>query len=367
MRRALVIGSVVLLAVTVAGAAKLIDGPPAVVPMPPQGLAGTTVHGTVDSDPPPVEVGPPAAAGQYPVDQVFVVDGQTVAADARLVQFDDRQLKPKLDQARGKLLGAEALVQKATQGKVMHVAQVATQRKVIQAAEHVVTNAEEAKRRGGELFDQFMATAAKLDPSQMLTDEQKAKRKADNPELFSAEALLQGVKDKLEIERARLAVLEATPVDADIAAAKAEVASAKGLVAEAEAVVENCLVKARTAGTVVQLQAAPGTTFGPTARKPLLLLVPAGKRVVRAEVDPEFAYRVAGKVGAAVTVTDFTNTALTYPGVVREVGSIFLPKRNAGLVLEAPKSLECVIDLPDPTPAGKPPLRVNQPVRVIFP
>jgi hypothetical protein len=51
------------------------------------------------------------------------------------------------------------------------------------------------------------------------------------------------------------------------------------------------------------------------------------------------------------------------------VGTAFVAKRSApgALALDPPKALECVVELPDPAPAGKPPLRVNQPVRVIFP
>ncbi len=369
LRTLTIAGGVGLVAVTFAGAARLVGTTPSTGPLPPPpaGLVGTTVIGQVDSDPPPIGVGPPAAAGQYPVDEVFVAEGQAVMAGDRLVRFDDRQLRAKLEQARGKLAGAEALVAKAVEARKGKDARTDAQRFAIKAAGDNVANAEEAKRKGEDVFNKAMVSFARLSSDQPLTEEQKAKRRQDDPELFSADAMLTALRNKLEGERKALAVLEAMSVEADIKAAEAEAAAARGLVAEAEAVAESCLVKARTGGVVEKLEAAPGVTFGPTARNPLLLLVPAGKRVVRAEVDPEFAYRVVGKSGSQVTVTDFTNTALTYPGVVRRVSTTFLSKRNAGLALDPPKTLECVIDLPDPAPAGKPPLRVNQPVRVIFP
>lgn len=358
---------VVLLAGALAGA-RLLDSPStAPLPPPPAGLVGTTVHGVVDSDPPPVRIGPPAAAGQYPVEKVFVAEGQAVRAGDDLVQFEDRQLRAKLDQAKGKLAGAEALVAKARDARRVQAARVDAQRLAIKAAEDNVRNMEEAQRRGKETLERTLALMKDFTTGAPWTEAQKAERRQNDPDLYSAETMLTALRNRLEGERKTLAVLEANPVEADIRAAEADAAAARGLVAEAEAAVESCLVKARCGGVVEQLEAAPGVTFGPTARNPLLLLVPAGPRVVRAEVDPEFAYRVAGKKGAQVSVTDFTNTALTYAGVVRRVSDVFLPKRNAGLALDPPKTLECVIDLPDPAPAGKPPLRVNQPVRVIFP
>ena len=356
------------LAVTFVGAAKLLE-PPAPLPPPPAGLVGTTVHGVVDSDPPPIRVGPPAVAGQFPVDKVFVADGQTVRAGDRLVQFDDRTLKAKLKQAEGKLMGAVALADKAKAARKGQAARVDLQQAAIKAAEDLLRNAEEAQRKGKDQLERLLATTNNFRTLQPYTEDEKARERRDNNDLFNAEAALTAIRNQLDAERKKLAVLQANPVEAEVQAAAADAAAARGLVAEAEAADDACLVKARVGGVVEQLDAAPGMTYSPAARTPLLLLVPAGPRLVRAEVDPEFAYRVDGKTGAAVTVTDFTNTALTYPGVVRRVSTTFLPKRTASgpLALDPPKVLECLIDLPDPAPAGKPPLRVNQPVRVIFP
>jgi multidrug resistance efflux pump len=228
----------------------------------------------------------------------------------------------------------------------------------------------EGVRRGRDKQERILAADRNVSTGQPLTEAEKDKRRQDNLELFAAETNVTALRNRVEAERLGVKALDADPVEANVTAAEGEAAAARGLVAEAEAAADACLIRARVAGTVEQLDAAPGASYGPANRTPLLLLVPSGGRVVRAEVDPEFAYRIDGKVGAAVTVTDFTNTALTYKGVVRRVGKAFVPKPSAagGLAgLDPPKALICVIDLPDPAPAGKPPLRVNQPVRVVFP
>ena len=97
-------------------------------------------------------------------------------------------------------------------------------------------------------------------------------------------------------------------------------------------------------------------------------IVPAGERIVRAEVDAEFVSRVTDKAGKKVTITDSHHFGHTYEGVVVRVGTSLLPKRGGGDLLAGPpaKVLECRIKITDPAPPGKPPLVVGQPVRVVF-
>jgi hypothetical protein len=100
-----------------------------------------------------------------------------------------------------------------------------------------------------------------------------------------------------------------------------------------------------------------------------MILIPAGPRVVRAEVEAEFAHRVGqDKLGKTVTIYDHTDPNVVYKGVVKRIGTTFLPKRNyeGGLVPNETKVLEALIEVTDPNPRGMPPLRVGQKVRVNF-
>ena len=116
------------------------------------------------------------------------------------------------------------------------------------------------------------------------------------------------------------------------------------------------------------VHAAPGMTFGPSTRTPVLWLLPSGKRVVRAEVEAEFAYKIAEKEGRKVTIYDGSNFTLVYEGTLRRISTGYLPKRSQvdSLTVNPTKVLECTIEVTDPTPPGKPPLRIGQPVRVSF-
>jgi multidrug resistance efflux pump len=170
-------------------------------------------------------------------------------------------------------------------------------------------------------------------------------------------------------EKAKLAALELAPVAEDVTRATAKVEGVQGAIAEAEAAIDACLRKAAVAGVVQQIAAAPGVTFGPSTRSPLLYLIPVGVRVIRAEAEAEFAHRMFGTEGKRVTVYDSYNPALTYTGTVRHISPAFLPKRSAAesLSVNGPsRVLEVLIEVPDATPAGQPPLRVGQPVRVAF-
>ena len=71
-----------------------------------------------------------------------------------------------------------------------------------------------------------------------------------------------------------------------------------------------------------------------------------------------------------MTISDDSNTHLTYKGRVMRISDAFLPKPNGAPDMINGKSnlvLNVEIEVLDATPAGKPPLRVGQPVRVSFP
>src|SRR5262249_37588020 len=100
-----------------------------------------------------------------------------------------------------------------------------------------------------------------------------------------------------------------------------------------------------------------------------VILIPSGPRIVRAEVEAEFVHRIGpDKKGKEVTIADHFDGKLTYKGVVREIGTAFIQKRNAGdgFGMNDTRILEVVVDATDPNPPGKPSLKVGQKVRVNF-
>jgi multidrug efflux pump subunit AcrA (membrane-fusion protein) len=361
---------VVLIVVSVAGSNSFLDSkdkktaPPAGPPL--QG--GVIVLGTVDSDPQPVRVGPPGIGMQVSTVKVFVNDGDEVQVGDPLVQFDDGIFQAKLKQAQADLAAAEEIKAKAEAQKQIHEITLDRQQKAIDQAKEELKTAENAYRISLDKFEAILAAERNLTTGLPIPEAEKQKRRDENVDLIQLEGLVTAVKAKLADESKKLDSLRLNPVDQDVKSAEAQIAGSEAKILEAQTYIDDCLVKARRTGIVEHVFAAPGMTYGPSTRDPLLWLIPTGKRVVRAEVEAEFAYKVADKVGRRVTVFDHSNFSLTYDGVVARVGTAFLPKRTIEdtIVVNPKRVLECLIEVTDPNPPGKPPLRVGQPVRVIF-
>ena len=364
---------VVLLAGTLLGARLLdqTDGSPKgaapAKPAPAVG-GGVTVLGSVMSDPPEAPVGPPSVAALLTVEKLLVVEGQTVAVGDPLVKFDDALVREKLPQARAGLAAARADLVKAEAQKAGHPLQLQGQELTIRTLRANLKEGEEEYKIASNQFERVLELR---DPSttRFRTPAEKATDRAENLELRKANEALNNLRAKIEGEELKLQGLKLTPVDADVTAANAKVAQSTATVAEAQNALDACTLRARVAGVVERVYATPGQTFGPAVRSPVLWIVPSGKRVVRAEVESEFAPRVSDKEGTKVSITDSNNFAFTYEGVVRRVGTAYLSKRSQqdALALTPTYVLECLIDVTDATPPGKPSLRVGQPVRVSFP
>ena len=326
--------------------------------------AGLTVLGTVDA---PQGVGRvdapsfPALSGATVI-AVYVVPGQEVKIGDPLLKFDDSLFLAKLDQAEAALNGAKWDAEKAKVQKDTLPKAIDLQKLAVKKAESDLYFAKEAYDRAREAFDAILAT------DQMRSDVEKDRARRNNLELLKGQQLTASAKFAVEKEQNELALLQSKPVDADVQLAAAKIAGATAAVAEAKAVIELATVKARSAGVVERLIAHPGRTFGPTTREPALYIVPGGVRIVRAEVEAEFAHKVHDKVGRTVTICDSHNFNQTYEGRVTRIATSYFPNRGSGDVLAVNPSqvLECEIEVLDPTPAGKPPLRMGQKVRVAF-
>ncbi len=326
--------------------------------------AGLTVLGTVDA---PQGVGRvdapsfPALSGATVI-AVYVVPGQEVKVGDPLLKFDDSLFLAKLDQAEAALNAAKWDAEKAKVQKDTLPKAIDLQKLAVKKAESDLYFAKEAYDRAREAFDAILAT------DQMRSDVEKDRARRNNLELLKGEQLTASAKLVVEKEQKELALLQSKPVDADVQLAAAKIAGATAAVAEAKAVIELATVKTRSAGVVERLIAHPGRTFGPATREPALYIVPGGVRIVRAEVEAEFAHKVHDKVGRTVTICDSHNFNQTYEGRVTRIATSYFPNRGSGdmLAVNPSQVLECEIEVLDPTPAGKPPLRMGQKVRVAF-
>jgi multidrug efflux pump subunit AcrA (membrane-fusion protein) len=330
---------------------------------------GMIVIGYADSDPPPVKYGLPPTLATGQIEQVFVKPGDEVRVrkirlfggtikigdplykfDSSLQEADLKQAEEAIKEARAKLEEAKGAI--GTYAIEMDLAQLA------------VKTAESKVELSAKAYRIFY-----VNTFESLGSDEKVKNDARTFESYCAKV---NAERELDLKRAQLKGLEAARKDKLeplVAQAEAAVQRTEVLAQKARLVVDLCTVRAKTDGIVERVYARPGEGMGISTREPAVILVPAGPRVVRAEVEAEFAHRIGqDKLRREVLISDHTDPKLTYKGIVTYIPNVFLPRRNsdAGFVPNETRVLEVVVEVAEPNPAGKPPLRVGQKVRVNF-
>jgi HlyD family secretion protein len=104
----------------------------------------------------------------------------------------------------------------------------------------------------------------------------------------------------------------------DILVARARVAAASARLSEAKAKVERLLVRAPSAGEVLQVKIRAGEYYAPTGAEPLVVIGDTSSLRVRIDVDERDVHKV--KVGARAFVTLSSRPGLRLQGQVVEVG-----------------------------------------------
>lgn len=334
-------------------------------------VGGMTVLGTVDTPSGILPLYPPGVLGMpaLTVKKVSVREGAAVSPGDVLVEFDAAAFAEKQEQAEHAHTAAQWTADQAAKKRDDHKFDVDRAKLGVEKAEGDLKSAQEIRQSVSDALEEALALKD-IAKGDFLSEPEKAVRRKRSEPLQKADVAVRHAE--LAVREAKLTLQQAEAggalLEKDVQRANAQVAAVQAQVDEARAWVEACKLKAQVAGTVEQVGVAEGMTIGPAARSPMMYLVPSGRRVVRAEIEAEFAHKIEGFLDRPVTITDAHNFNNTYPGVARRVNGAFLPKRFGGdtLVNAPPRALECTIDVTDPAPAGKPPLRPGQPVRVTF-
>lgn len=293
--------------------------------------AGLVCFGTVDLD-----RGVAALAPLQPgrVTEVVVRENESVARNAELVKLDDSTARSRLAEAEAGVRLSRHQLDEAKSLFEKHHKQVEQQEAMIEAAKSRVTAAQQVQAQR----------------------QRTPQQTASEPAVREAQALERA-------EELRLAVLKADDPDAAIRRAELELAAAEARRDQARIAVNECILHAPAAGTVLRINVAPGDLLGPTGGRalPAVLFAADGPQVVRATVEQEFAPRI--REGMAAVVHDEADDGPTWRGTVDHVGGWYSQRRA---VLHDPselsdvRTLECVIVL-EP---GQPRLRLGQSVRV---
>lgn len=327
---------------------------------------GLVVKGTVDSDPSSMSYFLPSHMPSGTIKEVLVRNGAEVKPGDVLVKFDDQFLQIDLKEASSAFNVAVTKYNQAKALKDQHA-------RTVEQAKLAVTNAEYLQKRADEGVALAIRNFDKLNKlgSGDQTLAELEKRRLDDPLIFEAKTKVEIAKNNVSAKKKDVELAECQPVAETANEAQYTCELMKAKIEKVNLAIARCVWKADIGGVIEQVTATPGLVVGQQSRAPLFYLIPGGPRIVRAEVVPDFSYKIKDKIGQKVTITDDTNTALTYEGTVKRIGSAFLNKRNGGaadlIAGKASVALEIEIEVTDAAPAGKSPLRVGQPVRVAFP
>ena len=356
---------VVIVAVTFLGAARM-SGDDAKSPKDVQkilapvksGSKGVVVFGNVDVDNGIglLQLYPETLPQPSKVKKVLVSEGQLVKKGQKLVEFDTEladltvdEAKTALAQAQGALLRAEALVKQAD-------ATLAGHRVLIEATEKTV-----------------LSKRLELDAAQVDLDEKKrlGPLVGGGVDLEIAKKKFESAEKALDSERIKLEGLKSITPQSKKDEAEGAVAEAKAAVAKQKVMLDKAIyglklmtLTAPDDGTIVRSQVAEGLTFGAQTRQPAIWFQSKGVLVVRAEIDQEFASRVA--LGQEATIQDDGDSSQKWNGKVIRIADSFLPKRlgasASDLLLNDARVLECTISLEGGDPKSH--ARVGQRVKV---
>jgi multidrug resistance efflux pump len=276
------------------------------------------------------------------VKKVLVQENQVVEKGAKLLSLDDTVAQLKLKEAEEALRAATAQYKKAKQMPEMHQSKLAQQKEAVEAMEKRLAGARLKIKRAKELLD-----AGFLKPEEYEAAQEQIK------ELEAG--------DRAEREKQKeLGMIDPTQ---DVTAAEALVAVKKALVKEAKFALEEQTLRAPAKGIVLRINVGSGDVLGPIPKDAAILFAPDHPRIIRVNVEQEFAEQV--KVGYAAEARDFTNPNLgPWKGKVTRVSDVFMQPRTLlpqrfSLNADESRTLECLVVL-----ENNPPLRLGQRVRV---
>jgi multidrug resistance efflux pump len=271
------------------------------------------------------------------VTDILVEEGAKVAKGTPLLKMDDRAAKIALTRAEADLKAAEAVLSQAKKAPEAHAYEISRQKKSIEANQ------------------------LKLDDAKDKLERMKMSNRYEKAQQDEAEMGVKMLGLAVKGDQEKLAELELNDPQVTLTKAQADVDAKRGQRDGAKLMVDECVLKAPMNGSVGRIQTTVGDTFGSPTKQAAMLFCPDGPRIIRLEVEQEFANRL--KVGQSAIIQDDTTSAGSWHGKVARISDVYAERRT---FVQGPfqfndvRNLECIIEL-DP---NQEPLRFYQRVRV---
>ena len=305
------------------------------------------------------------------VAKVFVHDGDHIdKADTPLFELDSQAATDLVAQAEGDLHDAEFLrdaaqiqqndaqlqLTQANKLEPQHQAQIDGQKNVIEARKQEAA----AAHASADKAHRLNSGKDKLIPDEDVhaADAQAAAADAAAAGEEAKLRLLQLDDPSIGLQRAQNAVKAA---QSGFERAQNAVKIKQSQLDAAKDKLREYTVKAPVPGVVERLLVSVGESLGPNPQQPAAMFAADGPRIIRAEIEQEWANHVALDMPA--TVQDFSATGPSWHGRVTRLSDWYTHRRSImlePLQFNDVRTLEAIITLD----AGQPPLRIGQRVRV---
>lgn len=304
---------------------------------------GAMLIGFADADP-GVTALMPLSAGR--IVEIPAQEDTAVKKGDVLLRLDDRNVVSKVKQAESALKAARADLEDAKKGPALRQIKIGQQNEAIEAAKANWSGAEDKASRARRLLKSDLITAE---------ESRIAEREVD------------GAKNQFAIQQKILEQIKLQDPTLDIQKAEAKVSQCENALKEAQDALDDCSLKAPEDGRVLRVLVRVGEVVAPQMRQTSIEFCPDKPRIIRAEVEQEFASRV--KVGSKVSVFDDVSQSKPRQGVVKALADYYTPRRNLitdpmpignTVPYNDVRTLECKITL-NP---GQEPFKINQKVRV---
>lgn len=277
--------------------------------------------------------------------EVMVKDNDAVKSGAPLLRIDDRLANFRLNEAEADLRAAQAQLDQARHLPDQQRAKVAQQNAALAATRARIAAARLQYQRVKELEKINQKNKEDVGAAAELVKEAEAAEQAD----------LEKLKE-----------LETFDPSKQVARAEADVAAKLARQEQARLALDECTLKAPQDGQVLQVLIGVGSLLSGQPNQPVMVFCPGTTRVVRAELEQEFASRIS--LGQPVSIQDEAAISGTiWTGKVLRLSDWFTYRRPLGqepmrLTNNDVRTLECLIAI-EQTP-DQPRLRIGQRVRV---
>jgi HlyD family secretion protein len=275
------------------------------------------------------------------VEKVLVRENDAVKQGTELLRLDDRVAKLKLEQAQADLTAAQAKYEAAKQLPELHRSKLAQQTEAVNAMQNRLSAARNKDKSAKKLFDIKQLSQEELDAARDLVKEAEAGERA---------------------EKEKLSALKKLDPFLDVRQAAALLDAKKAQLEEAKYALREQVLRAPEDGIVLRVNVGPGDVLGPIPKDAAILFSGSQRRIIRVNVEQEFAGQV--KIDYPAEVQDYINPDGVWRGKVVRIADVFMHTRTLlpqrfSLSGDDTRTLECIVVLDDTSE-----LRLGQRVRV---